>query len=96
MPSRIGDLFYKSCVTDKPITSVVAALKAHVAGGQQGGNMVGARSDEVQAETLDWLSENGIDPNLLTHMRRANDYLPDDELKRNWLHACDARPGCGL
>ncbi len=83
--------FYKSCVTDKPITSVVAALKSHVAAGHRV-EIWSGRSDEVRAETLDWLSDNGIEPNLLTHMRRANDYLPDDELKRNWLHACDACP----
>lgn len=84
-------LFFKSCVEDTPIPSVVAALKAHVAAGHRV-EIWSGRSDEVRAETIDWLEAQGIDPALLTNMRPAKDYQPDDALKRQWLHACDARP----
>lgn len=76
--------FYRSCVTDTAIEPVVATLKAHVTAGHRV-EIWSGRSDEVRGETLDWLEDHGIDPALLTNMRPASDYQPDDTLKRQWL-----------
>lgn len=70
---------------------VVAALKAHIQAGHRV-EIWSGRSDEVRAETIDWLEAQGIDSKLLTNMRPARDYQSDTELKRQWLYACDARP----
>lgn len=83
--------FYKSCVEDHPNTPVIEALKAHVAAGHRV-EIWSGRSDEVEAETRDWLTAQGVDPALLTNMRAQTDYTPDYELKRRWLKKCDARP----
>src|SRR5690606_35310570 len=51
-----------------------------------------ARSDVVRAETEQWLSDMGIDPCYLQHMRAAGDNTPDATLKRHWLNQERERP----
>lgn len=83
--------FYRSCVTDLPVSAVIGALKAHVAAGHRV-EIWSGRSDEVRDETTGWLESHGIDSMLLTRMRPQTDYQPDDQLKRAWLLECDRRP----
>lgn len=83
--------FYKSCVEDRPNRPVIAALNAHIAAGHRV-EIWSARSDEVEAETRNWLEAHDIDPALLKHMRPHDSHTPDDELKLGWLKACDIPP----
>lgn len=83
--------FFEECSGDSPNKPVIAALLALQAAGHRI-EIWSGRSDEVKAETLAWLEENGIDPALLVNMRPEKDYQPDDDLKRGWLLAADRRP----
>ena len=42
------------------------------------------RDDISRDETLDWLTQHGIDPMFL-RMRRNGSFVPDDKLKKLWL-----------
>lgn len=93
LDSKDWDGFFATCVDDLPNEPVISALAAH----QNAGHRVeiwSARSDVVRLETEDWLLRQGIDSNLLTHMRVAGDMTPDVQLKRHWLLALhpDERP----
>jgi hypothetical protein len=81
---RDWDAFFAECVDDVPNAPVVAALQAHRTAGHRV-EIWSARSDIVRAETEAWLSDAGIPPWFLTHMRAAGDNTPDTVLKRHWL-----------
>ncbi len=83
--------FFASCVDDMPNVEVVDTLKAHVSAGHTV-RIWSARSDIVRAETKKWLSDYGIDPWRLQHMRADGDSTPDVELKRYWLNQEHIKP----
>lgn len=88
--------YFKACVYDKPIWPVIEVLKALRKAGAETWIWTG-RSDEVQAETEQWLYSHGcLQTTMLLHwqpfnppeqflMRRAGDHRNDDDLKRDWL-----------
>lgn len=94
--------FYAACVKDLPNVPIIATLRALRDSGAECWVWSG-RSDEVVAETEQWLHDHGVfkDVPLLTldewpcentfRMRRSDDYTPDDQLKRAWLHALSER-----
>lgn len=81
--------FFKECVNDEPLSGAIEILKSL----QRCGKMVcicSGRSDEVQAETMEWLQLQGIDIiRLILIMRKDGDYRKDtivkDELLTNVL-----------
>ena len=94
--------FFAECVNDTPYQDVIDILRFLVSNGARV-EIWSGRSAEVEWETVDWLDRYiGVIPlpdgreisasKLLKHMRPVNDYTPDTELKRRWLHACDQRP----
>lgn len=83
--------FFSACVDDVPVPHVVETFKAHIDAGHKV-RIWSARSDAVRAETENWLSDMGIDPCYLQHMRADGDNTPDVELKRYWLNQEYERP----
>jgi hypothetical protein len=79
--------FFAECVGDRPNWPVIYTLQAlrwdwheiHIFSG---------RSDEVQDQTLTWLSEFKV-PYCHMRMRPAGDFTPDEELKRSWIAEYD-------
>lgn len=68
---------------DEPNWPVIESFKAM----QKAGFTVGifsGRDDISRKETIDWLTQRGIDPNFLK-MRRNGSFVPDDKLKKLWL-----------
>jgi len=88
---RDWQAFFAECVYDRGVPQVVETFHAHVAAGHKV-RIWSARSDVVRAETEQWLSDMGIDPFHLQHMRAAGDSTPDVELKRYWLSQESERP----
>jgi hypothetical protein len=85
--------FFAACVRDelnRPAAEVARALR------ESGYQVVifSGRSDEVRAETEEWLEKHGVAYDHLV-MRRAGDFSPDEQLKRHWLgHLDKARVLC--
>jgi len=77
------DLFFKECINDKPITDILALYDMFNARGIPM-ILVSGRSDEVRAETEEWLRRNQITYDQL-HMRKAGDYRPDWVVKEEIL-----------
>jgi hypothetical protein len=88
---RDWDAFFKACVYDRGVAHVIDTFHAHVAAGHKV-RIWSARSDVVRVETEQWLSDMGIDPFHLQHMRAAGDSTPDVQLKRFWLSQEECRP----
>lgn len=83
--ARDYDAFFAACVDDVLYEHVAKTFIAHF----KAGHVVeiwSARSDKVRVETERWLSQNGIHPQFLTHMRADGDMTEDAALKRSWLH----------
>ncbi len=79
--------FFAACTNDQPNEPVIAALHAHMAAGHNV-MIVSGRSDEVRHQTEAWLFEHVFKGRAIAFapiMRRAGDYTPDDNLKRQWL-----------
>jgi hypothetical protein len=88
--------FFAACVDDKPIPETIRTLRALRRGGAEIWVWTG-RSDEVVAETEEWLYKHGIFPSVpfltwtpfaapeMLLMRKAGDHQPDDKLKFGWL-----------
>jgi FMN phosphatase YigB (HAD superfamily) len=79
--------FFAACVHDElnaPVAEMAEVLKA------AGYRVVifSGRSDEVRAETEEWLKKHGVAYDFLV-MRRAGDFSPDERLKRGWLGHLD-------
>jgi hypothetical protein len=68
---------------DKPNTPVITAFNAFA---EQGFKMVilSGRDSISRAETMQWLKDNNIDPDILW-MRPQGSFTPDDVLKKAWL-----------
>lgn len=88
---RDWDSFFRACVNDLGVPHVIETFHAHIAAGHNV-RIWSGRSDVVRRETEDWLSDMGIDPCYLQHMRAAGDNTPDVDLKRYWLSQTDPRP----
>ena len=82
--------FFAACVDDTPNEPAIAVFKALQA---QGYSMEiwSGRSDEVRAETEEWLAAQGIRPERL-RMRKQDDYTPDHLLKESWLQEAHRKP----
>ena len=68
---------------DEPNWPVIESFKAM----QRAGFTVGifsGRDDISRKETIDWLTQHGIEPNFLK-MRKNGSFVPDDKLKKLWL-----------
>lgn len=88
--------FFRACVDDKPNMPVIRTLKSLRKAGAEIWIWSG-RSDEVRAETEQWLYDHGIlKTTMLLHwepfaapevllMREAGDHQPDVNLKYGWL-----------
>ena len=89
--------FFAACVDDQPNEPVIRTLQALRRSGAECWIWSG-RSDEVRSQTVEWLCKHGgfgnpsgtlpAWPFMHPHrfrMRRAGDYMPDDELKMHWL-----------
>jgi len=68
---------------DEPNWPVIESFKAMQAAGFIVGIFSG-RDDISRQETMDWLTQHGIDPQFL-RMRRNGSFVPDDKLKKLWL-----------
>lgn len=87
--------FFAACVDDKPNWPVINTLKTLRKAGAEIWIWSG-RSDEVQAETEEWLYRYGcLKSSMFLHwqpfsppeaflMRKAGDHQPDDKLKASW------------
>lgn len=89
--NRDWESFFAGCVDDKPNSYVIATLNAHLGSGHRI-EIWSGRSAVVEIQTREWLKRNGIEPDLLTHMRPIDDWSDDDILKENWLLGCGERP----
>lgn len=76
--------FFKECVNDLGVDHVIKTFHAHLDAGHKV-RIWSARSNVVRAETEQWLSDMGIDPCYLQHMRMAGDSTPDATLKHYWM-----------
>lgn len=88
--------FFAACVDDEPNWPVIHALKALRSGGAEIWVWTG-RSDEVAAETEEWLHRHGIFRSVpflsweplrvpeMLRMRKSGDHRADDVLKGEWL-----------
>jgi phosphoglycolate phosphatase-like HAD superfamily hydrolase len=84
--------FFAACGEDEPIQQTIATFRALRDGGAECWIWTG-RSDEVEAQTVQWLRKHGVldlidrisgAPERLT-MRKAGDHTPDHKLKFGWL-----------
>ena len=90
--------FFAACVDDAPNPPVIRTLQALRTAGAEIWIWSG-RSDEVKAQTVEWLCRHGCMGNSPTgflpawpfgaperfRMRKAGDHQPDTKLKRGWL-----------
>lgn len=89
--------FFAACIDDEPNGPVIDTLMALRRSGAECWIWSG-RSDEVRSQTVEWLCKHSVFGNptgalpawpfMHPHrfrMRRAGDYMPDDELKLHWL-----------
>lgn len=88
---RDWDSFFAECKYDLGVSHVIETFHAHVGAGHKV-RIWSGRSDVVREDTEQWLSDMGIDPCYLQHMRAAGDNTPDTELKRYWLNQEYERP----
>lgn len=81
--------FYAACDKDAPNYPVISTMErlrrfADIW-------IFSGRSDEVRQKTVEWLTAHtsfcSWDLNTALMMRQANDYTPDDVLKRQWFDA---------
>lgn len=89
--------FFAACVDDEPNTPVIRTLQALRQSGAEIWIWSG-RSDEVRAQTVEWLCKHGCFGNPSGflpawpfgaperfRMRKAGDFTPDEQLKATWL-----------
>lgn len=88
--------FFAACKDDEPCIPVLRTLQRLRKGGAEIWVWTG-RSDEVCAETEEWLHRHGVFKSVpflswnpfpapeMLRMRKAGDHRPDDELKSEWL-----------
>lgn len=90
--------FFAASVDDKPIAPLITTFHALQLAGAECWIWTG-RSDEVRAETVDWLKKHcRFDASKagtflrapeLFQMRKAGDHRPDHVIKGEWLAALD-------
>lgn len=74
--------FFAACKDDLPNTQVIRILRR--LSDDLRIHIVSGRSDEVRAETINWLKQQQVPfDNLI--MRKEGDHTPDDVLKRSWI-----------
>jgi phosphoglycolate phosphatase-like HAD superfamily hydrolase len=79
--------FYEACGLDKVKIATVKVMHGMFLAGFDIWVWSG-RSDEVEAQTIRWLKDNGVWYMLNElRMRKAGDYTPDDVLKMGWYDA---------
>lgn len=76
--------FFAACVDDVPYGAVVTTLGRLYDTGAEIWIWSG-RSDEVRAETEEWLHRWGCSLYTELRMRQAGDHQPDEKLKAAWL-----------
>lgn len=86
------DAFYAACGNDELCLPVFRSLWAHLGAGHRV-EIWSGRSDQVRLETIMWFRRSGVPPELLTRMRRAGDYRPDVDVKREWLNEARRKGG---
>lgn len=74
--------FFAACVDDQPNWPVIATLRRLQISGAECWVWSG-RSDEVRAQTHDWLNKFGV--SCVPKMRLEGDHTPDEKLKHGWL-----------
>jgi hypothetical protein len=74
--------FFAACIDDTPNAPLITLL--HVLYRQFQIYIVSGRSDEVRAQTEDWLLRHQVPYHRLI-MRKEGDYTPDNVLKRSWV-----------
>jgi phosphoserine phosphatase len=88
--------FYKACVNDEPNLPVIALFETLLASEHEV-HIITGRSTLVADETIDWLfkninwpwnSEENAKEWMRSHlaMRSSESFLPDNELKQEWLN----------
>lgn len=78
--------YFRACWADKPIDHMIKIMRAIAADNDI--FICSGRSDEVRAETMQWLRDHIPDLDLTledVYMRVAGDHRPDDELKMEML-----------
>jgi phosphoglycolate phosphatase-like HAD superfamily hydrolase len=85
-PDKDWDAFFKACVHDEPINTIIGILQEMAAGEYRIVIMTG-RSDAVLDETMEWLNAWApIGQDFELFMRKEGDHTPDDALKLKWLN----------
>ncbi len=75
--------YFAACVDDPPHSPIIQVCRAlHDTGHEIW--IVSGRSSEVRAETVAWLTTQGV-PYAQLVMRRVGDRRPDNTLKHGWL-----------
>jgi hypothetical protein len=82
-----GGSFFADCVNDLPNWPAIWTLQALQRAGYYI-HVFSGRSDEVREETIDWLEAFNV-PYDHFRMRAADDFTPDEELKRQWITEYD-------
>lgn len=95
-PTKWRD-FFAACVYDQPNLPVIRTMQALRRSGAEIWIWSG-RSDEVKAQTVEWLCKHGCFGNTggflpawpfgapeRFRMRKVGDFTSDDQLKRTWL-----------
>ncbi len=77
------DAFYRDCIKDAPKNDIIEFLHC-MNDADHKILIVSGRSDQVRAETEDWLERHDI-PYEALHMRPNGSYVPDNALKKAWL-----------
>ncbi len=77
------DAFHAACVEDTPIPEIIMVAQTIARTSHQIVLMTG-RMDTVRSETVKWLDEHEV-PLASLYMRKAGDYRPDHEIKRQFL-----------
>jgi len=72
--------FFEACTDDAPIHENIGKVREHSLSWGDRIIIVSGRSDQVRAETEEWLFDNNV-PYYTLIMRRANDTRPDYEVK---------------
>lgn len=77
--------FFRACSDDLPIWPVITVVQNLLGSGHRV-DIWSGRSDEVRAETKEWLDRFGLGQ-LPLKMRQARDHTADQLLKESWLMA---------
>jgi hypothetical protein len=87
--SQRWDKFYAACVDDTPVVPVLNTLWLMARSLDVEVRIWSGRSEAVRRETEAWLMKHLRMPSVVSTlvMRKANDYTPDEVLKKAWYYA---------